>query len=507
MDQIHHIRELYFEQGYNISDIAKATDTNWKTVAKYVDMADFNEPLPVPASKQRFCPKLEPYKQLIDSWLEEDKLHPRKQRHTALKVFNRLTDEVADFSCSYRLVAEYVRRRKEELNLKRNEGFLPLEHHPGEAQADFGSADFYERGRLVSGKYLVLSFPWSNAGYLQLLYGENTECLLEGLDAIFSHIGGVPQEIWFDNGSAMVARVIKGNERDLTERFSRFREHYGFKAVFMNPAEGHEKGNVENKVGYIRRNYLVPAPKFDDLMFYNCDLLDKLDSDQDRPHYYKQTLISELFEADRAALMPLPSVPFDKSRIITGISTDGYGRFTLDNGKHEYSSAPKYANGTVNARLDSTFVTVLDDEYRPIVTHRRLYGDEHQSSMAWVPYLEYISRHPRSLKNTGIYEMMPETMQSYLNNCDGSQKKDVLHLLSELTERTGFESALHAVEQAIDYEVHDPDSLKSLYNSIFSDVPQLPPLETGGMIPDLDPMQADLTEYDLFLKGGDGLDA
>lgn len=127
--------------------------------------------------------------------------------------------------------------------------------------------------------------------------------------------------------------------------------------------------------------------------------------------------------------------------------------------------------------------------------------------MSWVPYLEYISRHPRSLKNTGIYEMMPETMQSYLNNCDGSQKKDVLHLLSELTERTGFESALHAVEQAIDYEVHDPDSLKSLYNSIFSDVPQLPPLETGGMIPDPDPMQAELTEYDLFLKGGDGLEA
>ena len=507
MDQIHHIRELYFEQGYNISEIAKATDTNWKTVAKYVDMADFNEPLPVPASKQQFCPKLEPYKQLIDSWLEEDKQHKRKQRHTALKVFNRLTDEAEGFNCSYRLVAEYVKRRKEELNLKRNEGFLPLEHHPGEAQADFGSAEFYERGRLISGKYIVLTFPWSNAGYLQLLYGENTECLLEGLDSIFRHIGGVPQEIWFDNGSAMVSRIIKGGERDLTERFSRFREHYGFKAVFMNPAEGHEKGNVENKVGYIRRNYLVPVPKFDDLMFYNLELLDKLDSDQDRPHYYKQTLISELFKADKSALMPLPSIQFDKSKLITGLKTDGYGRFTLDNGKHEYSSAPKYALGTVNVRLDSTFVTVLDDEYRRIVTHRRLYGDEQQSSMEWVPYLDYISRHPRSLKNTGIYEMMPDTMRSYLNNCDGSQKKDVLHMLSELTERTGFESAVRTVEQAISYEVHDPDSLRSLYNSIFSDVPQLPPLATGDAIPELDPMQADLSEYDQFLKRGDGLNA
>ena len=98
--------------------------------------------------------------------------------------------------------------------------------------------------------------------------------------------------------------------------------------------------------------------------------------------------------------------------------------------------------------------------------------------------------------------MMPDVMQNYLNNCDGSQKKDVLHILSELTERTGFDSAVHTVKQAIRYEAHDPDSLKSLYNSIFSDVPQLPPLETGTLIPDLDPMPARLDDYDILLEGG-----
>lgn len=507
MDQIHHIRALYYEQGYNISEIAKATERDWKTVAKYIDMADFNEPLPVPASEKQFCPKLEPYKALIDSWLEEDRNHPRKQRHTAKKVFKRLTKEVPGFDCSYRLVAEYVKYRKEALNLKRSEGFLPLEHHPGEAQADFGSAEFYERGRLISGKYLVLSFPWSNAGFLQLFYGENIECLLEGLTAIFRHIGGVPHEIWFDNASSMVTNIIKDGGRDLTERFSRFKEHYGFKAVFMNPDAGHEKGNVENKVGYGRRNYLVPVPEFNDLMFYNIELLEQLDADQDREHYYKQATIRELFEADKSALMPLPTVWFDTSRVITGLKTDAYGRFTLENGKHEYSSAPKYALGTVNVRLDSTFVTVLDDDYREIVTHKRLYGDERQSSMEWVPYLDYVSRHPRSLKNTGVYAMMPAAMQSYLNNCDGSQKKDVLHILSELTDLTGFESAVQTVEQAIRYEAHDPDSLRSLYNSLFSDIPQLPPLTTGEMIPALDPMPVHLEDYDRFLKRGGGLDA
>ena len=98
-------------------------------------------------------------------------------------------------------------------------------------------------------------------------------------------------------------------------------------------------------------------------------------------------------------------------------------------------------------------------------------------------------------------------MQSYLNNCDGSEKKDVLHVLSELTERTGFDSAVRTVDQAIRYEAHDPDSLKSLYNSLFSDVPQLPPLTDSNEVPKLDPIPVNLEDYDLFLKRGGGLNA
>ena len=137
-------------------------------------MADSHATQPVRDTETNLSPNLEPDKATIDSWLEEDKNHRRKQRHTATKVYDRLTKEVPGFDCSYRLVAEYVKFRKEALNLKRNEGFLPLEHRPGEAQADFGSAEFYQRVKYFYGKYIALSFPWSNAAYMQLLYGENT---------------------------------------------------------------------------------------------------------------------------------------------------------------------------------------------------------------------------------------------------------------------------------------------------------------------------------------------
>lgn len=500
MDQIHSIRAMFYEQGRNISEIATATGFNWKTVAKYIDMKDFNVRKP-PTEPKQSCPKLDPYKPTIDEWLMEDRKRSRKQRHTAKRVFNRLKKEFPDFDCSYRTVDTYVSAKKKELNLTRTEGFLPLQHHPGEAQSDFGTAEFYENGTLRSGKYLVVTLPWSNAGFLQLNYGENAECLLEGLDAIFRFIGGVPQEIWFDNASAIVINVIReGNNRTITEKFSRFSDHYGFKAVFMNPAEGHEKGSVENKVGYSRRNLLVPAPVFLSLESYNKELLRQCMEDLDRDHYTKQEKISELFKDDQKALLPLPEIDLDLSTMLYGIPTDAYGMFTLDKGKHKYSTSPKHALGTVNVRLTSATVTVLDETDHEIVVHRRLYGDENQASMEWIPYLSYISRHPRALKNTGIYKMMPNQMQEYLGSCSGENKRDVLKILSELTERTGFDSALKTVDKAIQYSANDPDSLRSLYQSIYSDVPTLSPLSDSYSIPCVQAVPVNLDDYDVLLR-------
>lgn len=199
----------------------------------------------------------------------------------------------------------------------KNEAYIPLLHRPGTAQADFGQADFLEHGRRTTGKYFVLSFPHSNGAYMQLNYGENLECLLESLRSIFEYIGGVPNEIWFDNAGAIVISIIKGGGRNVNERFLRFREHYRFKAVFMNPESGWEKGNVENKVGYSRRNLLVPIPEFDLLSEFNKDLFKLCDEDMDREHYKDRKYISQLYAEDKAAFHPLPDKAFDTARYET----------------------------------------------------------------------------------------------------------------------------------------------------------------------------------------------
>jgi len=334
-----------------------------------------------------------------------------------------------------------------------------------------------------------------------LFYGENMECLLEGMDAIFRHIGVVPAEIWFDNTKTIVTKVIKGGDRETTERFERFREHYRFQAVFMNPGEGHEKGNVENKVGYQRRNFLVPVPRFLALTDFNRQLLELCEEDANREHYRHNETIEELFKEDLKSCHSLPEIEFDLSGK-KSITTNNWGKFYLYKGMHEYSASPKHANSVVNLKLTSSQIIVMDENYREIIRHRRLYGDTKQQSMQWLPYLKQLSIRPRALKYSGIYEMMPPSMKQFLESCSNTETGKVLKVLAELTGRTGFDSALNTVNQALCYGASDADSIQNLYRRIYADVPELPPMPHGPQIPDVGQMSANLIAYDVFLKKG-----
>ena len=145
---------------------------------------------------------------------------------------------------------------------------------------------------------------------------------------------------------------------------------------------------------------------------------------------------------------------------------------------------------------------MLDKDLHEIVRHKRLYGDE-KESMNWIPYMKYVSRRPRSLRNSGIYDMMPENMRHFMDICDNTERGKILKILTELTERTGFDSAVRTVDEAINLQIHDPDSLKNLYRRLFSNVPLLQPLEPSMDVPlgKIIPLHNDLSICDKALKG------
>lgn len=142
--------------------------------------------------------------------------------------------------------------------------------------------------------------------------------------------------------------------------------------------------------------------------------------------------------------------------------------------------------------------------YLPIVVHRRLYGSEETESMDWVPYLKWIARKPRSLFNSGIMDMMPPALQTYMHSCESADRGKVLKTLAELTKRTGFESAVRTVDEAVRFKAGDPDSLMNLYRRIYNDVPELPPIDPGNNLTlgKVIPLNTNLTALDDMLKGG-----
>jgi hypothetical protein len=145
----------------------------------------------------------------------------------------------------------------------------------------------------------------------------------------------------------------------------------------------------------------------------------------------------------------------------------------------------------------------MDKDMHEVVRHKRLYGNEHER-MDWLPYLTYIARKPRSLRNSGIYDMMPQTMQIYMDSCESKERGRVLKVLAELTERTGFSSAVKTVDEAVRLNATDPDSLQNLYRRAYADVPLLPSLKNNASMPQqkIIPFRNDLTLLDAALKKG-----
>ena len=499
MAQVNYIREMYYEKGMNYAEISRATGHDAKTIKKYIDKANFNTP---PKPPKKLGSKLDPYKEEIDTWLKADKHERRKQRHTAKRIYDRLKDIYdEEFDCSYRLVAVYVKERKLEIYNGEGDFYLPLQHIPGESQVDFGHADFYEKGVRYSGYDLNLSFPHSNGGYFQLFKGENFQCLVKGLKNIFYHIGGVPTRIWFDNPSTVVKAVLKAGERELTEQFQGFKNQYGFISTFCNPASGHEKGSVESKVGYHRRNFLVPVPEFDDLELYNKKLLKDCDSNMLRPHYKKEASIKQLFEKDHEKLLPLPTEEYDESKLVY-VKTDAHAKFTLNKGKHSYSTAPKFAKTELCARLTAYEVIVLDESYREIKRHPRLYGDKQQESMDWLPYLTQLAKRPKALKYSGIYSMFPGEVKEFLDEVQVEDKKQILKVLSKLSKETDFNHAVEALKISLKHGTKDVDSILATFSRLNTELLELDPVILSEETPKLPSFNSSVNHYDeLFLRG------
>ncbi len=482
MLKIETIKELK-DMGYGPVDISEKVSINRKTVTKYMGNEDYSSGSNVRAETSS---KIDPWKKTIELWLEEDRKMRYKQRHTAQRIHDRLTAEYAEYDGSYTLIQRYVKKRKVEI--RKDAGFLELVWHPGEAQADFGEADLLENGVKKIFKYLCLTFPYSNSGYVQLFGGETAECVAQGLKDLFERIGRVPTRIVFDNASGVGRKI--GEKVRFAEMFMRFKCHYGFQVTFCNPNSGHEKGNVENKVGYIRRNYFVPMPSFENIEVFNKELLLTSEKDWKRKHYKKETSIDILFEEDKDKMLYLPAKPFEVERF-ERLKTDGYGKFCID-GKHYYSSRPEWANLEVVIGIKAHEVIAYDSKGEKSCVHARSFGESRTDQTDYSTTIERLIKNPNAWINSGLRQVMSEEVRDKMDGLPKDGLREALRALNDGTKEYGFETALLSMREAISRENINVYDLKAICARIA--------IDGLNAIPD---RGLDLSSYDRVLLEAD----
>ena len=297
------VRRAVMVEGMSIREASRVFGLHRDTVRK---MLAYSAPPGYRRQTPPRRPKLELFTGVIDRILENDQRVPRKQRHTAKRIFERIRDEYG-FDGGYTIVKDYVR----EHGRQTKEMFVPLSHSPGQAQCDFGEALVIISGVQRKAHCFVLDLPHSDGCFVKAYPAETTEAFLDGHVSAFAFLGGIPQSILYDNTRLAVARILGDGKRQRTRAFTELQSHYLFEDRFGRPGKGNDKGKVEGLVGYIRRNFLVPIPSFESFDALNAHLeqrcLERMDA---RLRGHDET-IGQRMERDLEALLPLPDAPYD----------------------------------------------------------------------------------------------------------------------------------------------------------------------------------------------------
>ena len=493
MSKVENIKDLYENDELSLREIARRTKHHFTTVQKYAYQTKWDES-GGPEIRQREFPVMREYIGVVDEWLEQDEKEPRKQRHTIMKVYDRLQKEHG-YKGSYNSVKRYYNYKKAEMK-KHQESFLPLAHPPGYAQVDFGDFKYYDAsGISCEGHALVVSFPQSNTGWMQVFPSENQECLLTGLKRIFYHIGGIPVRLRCDNMTTAVVQILDGRDRVITDGFYRFMLHHRFKADFCTPGKGNEKGSVENKVGYTRRNMLVPVPVIEDFDVFNDLLVRRCDDDHERGHYECGVPIRELWSEERQHLLTLPEYEYDVFSY-KSLSVSKTGFVTIDTNK--YGISPEMSGKVVQAKIYFDKIEVFYDRCL-LKTFWRSYG-KNGEDCDWRDYLSSLVKKPGATEHTRFFNQMPKLWQEYLRSVSGRERKTALMLLSEIV-RDGNEALCdEALELAGEYGRLDADNIRQCYLFISRPENHPPPLKLATE-PPLSNYSPDLTVYD-SLTGG-----
>ena len=241
------IRHEYFEGGGTIQGVAKKLGVHRRMVREAIRNA-------MPAARKKVRRQstrlIGAVVLFIQQILAEDQQAPRKQRHTAQRIYERLCEEMPEQEVSARSVRRAVRQWKEQGRQERAETYISQQYEAGrEAQVDWYEAHAEVGGERTKLQVFCMRSMYSGAAFHRAYRRATQLAFLDAQARAFEVFGGVFQVLRFDNLKSAVKQILRGKRREESTRFLAFRSHYLFAAEFCTPARGNEKGGVEQEWG------------------------------------------------------------------------------------------------------------------------------------------------------------------------------------------------------------------------------------------------------------------
>jgi transposase len=419
---------------------------------------------------ERNRPKLGPAMDFIDGILKADREAPRKQRHTAHRIWQRMREEKPEWEVAEATVRRYVQQRKEDLGLKVREVFVPQSYAwGGEAQVDWYEATVEWDGERTT-VHIFSMRSMASGGAFHVAYRHATQqAFLEAHELAFQYFGGVFRLLRYDNLSSAVKKILRGRQRVETDRLIAFRSHWGFQTDFCNPARGNEKGGVEGELGYFRRNYLVPVPECEDLAQLNVKLLQGCRDYEHRRIAGKAMEVGAALAAECEHLLPLASEGFDLAEMsFPGV--DGKGCVKV---RTNWYSTPLKPGAKVRVKLLPAHVEVWQ-ERECVARHERCY-ERSQQVLNLEHYLEVLGKKPGALagstalaqwRERGLWPESFDRLWSKLRERHGKQEgtREMIELLLA-SKAYGWAGLRRRIEEALAMGCTDAAAVKHLLQS------------------------------------------
>jgi len=435
---------------------------------------------------QRACPKLGPVKEFIDAILESDRKAPRKQRHTAHRIYQRLRVESPGCEVSESTVRRYVGRRKREMGWAARETFVPQSYAWGwEAQADWYEAEAELEGERCTLQVFSLRSMASGGAFHRAYRRATQQAFLEAQELAFDYFGGVFRQVRYDNLKSAVKKILRGYQREETARFIAFRSHWGFAAEFCNPGRGNEKGGVEGEVGYFRRNHWTPVPQARSLEELNQFLEAACRQDEGRHIQGRERCVGAAMALEREHLLPLPEEGFELAETsFPVVDTKGCVKVRTN-----WYSVPVKAGTAVQVKVQPAAIEVWQ-EGACVARHERCYG-RGQQILNLEHYLEVLERKPGALAGStplaqwreqgrwpASYDRLWQALIERQGKAEGTRQ--MVRLL-QLGKAQGYEKLQAAAESALALRCGDEAAVRYLLMSEPEGRPAQEVIEVGWL--------------------------